>query len=53
MHSIELEASLTSGAKQKIDEGIWRLIGVTVQDTTIRKMTGSATSSATIAQREA
>ncbi|MCW2107798.1 UNVERIFIED_ORG: hypothetical protein M2402_005000 [Rahnella aquatilis] len=53
MHSIGLEALLTPEAKQKIDEGIWRLIGVTVQDTIIGKMTGSATSSATTAQGEA
>lgn len=38
MPSIALEASLPTGAKQKIEKGDWRLIGVTVQDTTSGRM---------------
>lgn len=38
MQILELEASLSDGAKKKIQEGSWRFIGATVQDTTTCKI---------------
>ncbi|POT54732.1 hypothetical protein C3432_25940 [Citrobacter amalonaticus] len=38
MQTLELEASLSDGAKKKIQEGSWRFIGATVQDTTTGKI---------------
>lgn len=38
MQILELEASLSDGAKKKIQEGSWRFIGATVQDTTTGKI---------------
>lgn len=41
MQTIELEASLSDGAKKKIQDGSWRFIGATVQDTTSGKIVAS------------
>lgn len=41
MQSLELEASLSDGAKKKIQDGSWRFIGATVQDTTTGKFVAS------------
>lgn len=38
MQSIELEASLPPGAKQKLDDGLWRVIGAVVQDASTGRM---------------
>lgn len=38
METLELEASLSAGAKEKIKDGTWRFIGATVQDTTTGKI---------------
>ncbi|EBZ0491457.1 hypothetical protein D6445_11860 [Salmonella enterica subsp. enterica serovar Infantis] len=38
MQVIELEASLSDGAKKKLQDGSWRFIGATVQDTTTGKI---------------
>ncbi len=38
MQSIDLKASLPSGAKEKLENGSWRCIGVAVQDTASGRM---------------